>query len=211
LSLAFTQLTVRVGTEDAPLPEGYPRTIRLFTNDSRETVVLDRDNPTLVAFQKTDVAPADGKQDKDSLLTVTGTIPSSGAPSPLNQPATVFNRTTGSSWTAFADASGAFSIDARASSGDLLDIVLNNFEVAVVATLSFGLQGVEVNRTMHKIGQDCGGGPDTICPAKTRRPFSFGGKPTDFGAPPDVQFCRETDVNNNCVDLISDLERLNDI
>src|SRR5262249_51171049 len=115
LSLAFTQLTVRVGTEDAPLPEGYPRAIRLFTNDSRETVVLDRDNPTLVAFQKTDVAPADGKQDKDSLLTVTGTIPSSGAPSPLNQPATVFNRTTGSSWTAFADASGAFSIDARAS------------------------------------------------------------------------------------------------
>src|SRR5262249_53353359 len=175
------------------------------------TIVVDRDVPTLVSFQETDVSPADGKQDKDALLTVTGTIASSGAPSPLNQPATVFNRTTGASWTAFADATGAFSIAARASSGDRLEIVLNNFEVGVVATLSFGLQGIEVNRTMHKIGEDCGGGPDTICPAKTRRLFSFGGKPADFGAPPDVQFCREADINNNCVDLISDLERLNDI
>ncbi|HKD11064.1 MAG TPA: DUF6531 domain-containing protein, partial [Thermoanaerobaculia bacterium] len=214
LESSFTILTVRTGTPNPPVPEGFPRTIHLFSNDQSEEVVLDRDTPTLVTFQETDASPADGKQDRDAPLQVSGTIPSSGAPSPLNQPATVFNVTTGRSWTAFVDGTGAFSIDARASSGDRLKIVLNNSEIALVATLSFGIQGVEVNRTMHEIGQSCdpdSGGADSICPEKMRLLFSFGGAPDTFGAPPTVNLCRAYDASNNCADLVSDLERLNDL
>jgi hypothetical protein len=217
LDRAWTEVTVRAGAGDlGVLPEGFPRRLEILARETRDVIVLDQQTtlPTFVTeLRRTDLLPAggDGKQDPDSPLTVVGMIPANPGdsfPSPLNQPATVTNLTTGASWTAYADASGNFTIAARASSGDRLEFRVNAADLAIAGTEGFGIQGVEINRTVHFDTDDCtpgSGGSNDPCEAGKRLLFSFG-RIGDL-----TSLCRTRDGGGNCVDAFRTLEGLNDL
>ncbi len=216
LDRSWTEMTIATGGGNlGVLPEGFPRKIGLVYRQTHDSYVVDVDTvlPQFVtAIVETDVLPAgapDGKQDPKATLTVNGTIPGSGvAPSPLNQPATVANLTTGQSWTSYADAAGVFSIAAKASSGDRLEIRVNAGEVSIVGTTGFGLQGMDVNKTVHLYGQECvpGGPANDICDISKRLLFSFG-RLTDLSPP----LCRASDATGACTDAFLRLDQLNDM
>ena len=223
LDRAFTEVTIRTGVGSlGVLPEGFPRKMEVLYREVRETIILDSEAglPTFVTqLAKTDVLPSgapDGKQDPNSPLTIVGRLPKnpdlpsapqSSYPSPLNQPVTVLNHTAGAFWTQYADDQGNFTINAKASSGDRLEFRMNAAEYAIVGTQGFGLQGVDLDKTLHFNGQDCrpGGVANEICDSEKRLKFSFGRDAT-YG------LCRGTvDANGKCPDVIPTLELLNDI
>jgi RHS repeat-associated protein len=209
LDRPFTQLTVVTGAGDlGVLPEGFPRKIEMVYRETRQPYVVDVDTALPQFVTSIVETPPSGPQTANSPLTVAGQIPGTGvSPSPLNQPASVVNRTTGQMWTAYADAAGNFSIVAKASSGDRLEIRINAGEVSIVGTVGFGIQGVDVNKTVHLFGQDCLGlSANNICPAAKRLLFSFG-RLTDLSPP----LCRVYDSTGNCSDAITRLDQLNDL
>jgi RHS repeat-associated protein len=226
LDRSFTEITVHAGAGNlGVLPEGFPRKTEILYREVRQTITLDSETglPTFVTqMTKTDVLPTsapDGKQDPNSPLTIVGKLPpnpnlpsppnppQSAYPSPLNQPVTVVNHTTGRSWTQYADVQGNFTIVATASSGDLLEFRMNAAEFAIVGTMGFGLQGVDLDKTLHFNGQDCrpGGTTNELCDAEKRIKFSFGRDDTRV-------LCRSPlDASGQCPDSVPTLELLNDI
>lgn len=210
LDRSWIETTVRIGAGDlGVLPEGFPRKVEMLYRETRATYVVDKDTALPQGITSITKTPPAGPQQANSPLTIVGRIQGSGvAPSPLNQPATLWNQTTGQLWTSYADAAGNFTIAGRASSGDRLEIRQNAAEVSVVGTLGFGIQGIDVNKTVHLFGQDCaaGGSSNDICPASSRLVFSFG-RLTDLSPP----LCRAQDAFGICTDALTRLEALTDL
>lgn len=216
LDRSWTEVTEVLGTGLGVLPEGYPRKLTLLSRDWLKSLVLDQDPdstvlPFITGLGRTD-SSHDGKQDPDSPLRITGKVPPSPGEadqrSPWNQPVTVINHTTGVSWTVYAEwsedseASGAFTIDAKASSGDRLEFRVNAIELSVVGTEQYGLQGVELNKTVHLSRQSCRAGFE-ICPIAKRLLFSLGNL--------DQLPCRMRGPAGDCIDQIVNMERLTDV
>lgn len=210
LDRSYTETTVRTGAGDlGVLPEGSPRKIELLYRETRATYVVDKDTALPAGVTSIVKTPPAGPQQANATITFVGQIQGSGvAPSPLNQPATLWNATTGQLWTSYADAGGNFTIAGKASSGDRLEIRQNAAEVAVIGTIGFGIQAVDVNKTVHLFGQDCaaGGTSNDICPAAQRLLFSFG-RLTDLSPP----LCRAQDAFGTCTDALTRLDALTDL
>ncbi len=225
-AIARTQIASAIGDEASSLPEGFPRRVRLISDDAVRTFVVDSGSPPAgIALEETNDPVHPGKQKPASPLSVTVLV---GA-GLRNHPVKVTNASSGEARLVYTDDSGSAAVTQTASSGDSFEVRSNASLLALVANQGFGMDVVDVNATdltgsqsvlaenqrllaefdgtySAPIGQYCGN--DSMCPAGFVCHGSLSDIEDNYCY---VPFCQERDGYGNCVESMSGLFDLTDL